>query len=380
MLNFIKNVVLFFSGLMTSKERKDFECFLSQSEKEKRLLDEFREQTFSSEDFLLWQNIDAKQAYQRFEKRTGRKRTIRTLVGFSAAAAVVAIVVGSLFLFLSRQETIPSVEQSSGTIAFGSSKALLKLGTGETVDLSNENTLLNNRFTTNEKGVLTYHEGERIDTLYNELMVPLGGEYRLALSDGTTVYLNSGTVLRYPEVFGSRERVLELQSGEAFFVVSKDSLRPFYVKTQGMNIRVYGTEFNVNTYKPGHVYTTLVKGKVGISTDTDAREIFLQPSMQADFFKDGKVIKTYKVDPLHYVSWKDGRYVFRNESLENMLQTLGVWYNFKVKFVDEHLKNLHFSGNVRRYEDINRIIEAISYSVGINITVDGNMLIVSEKY
>lgn len=298
---------------------------------------------------------------------------------FSAAAAVLVLAVGSLFLYLSRQQVVVPAEPSKDGIVFGSSKATLKLGTGETIDLSETEGALDGQFTTNGKGVLTYYEGKRADTLYNELIVPLGGEYRLALSDGTTVYLNSGTILRYPEAFSSRERRLELLEGEAFFAVSKDSLRPFYVTTQGMNIRVYGTEFNVNTYDTEHVYTTLVNGKVGISTETEREEVFLYPSMQADFDKkETKIIKVYEVDPIHYVSWKDGRYVFRNESLENMLKTLGVWYNFKVEFVNEELKNLHFSGNVKRYEDINRIIEAVSYSVGINITVKGNLLIVSN--
>ena len=378
MLNFVKNVVSFFSGLMTSREKKDFEYFLSQSDKDKRSFEEFRAKTFSAEDFLLWKDIDVKQAYRCFENRTKKKRTVRMTAPFSAAAAVLVLAVGSLFLYLSRQQVVVPAEPSKDGIVFGSSKATLKLGTGETIDLSETEGALDGQFTTNGKGVLTYYEGKRADTLYNELIVPLGGEYRLALSDGTTVYLNSGTILRYPEAFSSRERRLELLEGEAFFAVSKDSLRPFYVTTQGMNIRVYGTEFNVNTYDTEHVYTTLVNGKVGISTETEREEVFLYPSMQADFDKkETKIIKVYEVDPIHYVSWKDGRYVFRNESLENMLKTLGVWYNFKVEFVNEELKNLHFSGNVKRYEDINRIIEAVSYSVGINITVKGNLLIVS---
>ncbi len=379
MLNFVKNVVSFFSGLMTSREKKDFEYFLSQSDKDKRSFEEFRAKTFSAEDFLLWKDIDVKQAYRCFENRTKKKRTVRMTAPFSAAAAVLVLAVGSLFLYLSRQQVVVPAEPSKDGIVFGSSKATLKLGTGETIDLSETEGALDGQFTTNGKGVLTYYEGKRADTLYNELIVPLGGEYRLALSDGTTVYLNSGTILRYPEAFSSRERRLELLEGEAFFAVSKDSLRPFYVTTQGMNIRVYGTEFNVNTYDTEHVYTTLVNGKVGISTETEREEVFLYPSMQADFDKkETKIIKVYEVDPIHYVSWKDGRYVFRNESLENMLKTLGVWYNFKVEFVNEELKNLHFSGNVKRYEDINRIIEAVSYSVGINITVKGNLLIVSN--
>lgn len=379
MLNFVKNVVSFFSGLMTSREKKNFEYFLSQSDKDKRSFEEFRAKTFSAEDFLLWKDIDVKQAYRCFENRTKKKRTIRMTAAFSAAAAVLVLAVGSLFLYLFRQQVVVPSEPSKDGIVFGSSKATLKLGTGETIDLSEMEGSLDGQFTTNEKGILTYYEGKRVDTLYNELIVPLGGEYRLALSDGTTVYLNSGTILRYPEAFSSQERRLELLEGEAFFEVSKDSLRPFYVATQGMNIRVYGTEFNVNTYDNGHVYTTLVNGTVGISTETEKEEVFLYPSMQADFDKkEDKIIKVYEVDPIHYVSWKDGRYVFRNESLENMLKTLGVWYNFKVEFVNEELKNLHFSGNVKRYEDINRIIEAVSYSVGINITVKGNLLIVSN--
>lgn len=375
---FASIIVKYLSGFITENERKELEERLKKSEAERKLFEEIVHEKFSSDHYRQYASVDVEKAIREFDRRT-KERSIRRIACWGmTAAAVVGLAVGSWHYYYGDRQKDQAVMPVAQTIVAGSSQALLTLSSGEVVDLMSEKVeKLDTQLMNNVKGRLTYRKQEEEKPVYNMLQVPLGGEYELELSDGTVICLNSGTKIRYPVSFGSGERSVELLEGEAYFSVAKSSM-PFHVKIDGMHIRVYGTEFNVNTYTPDHVYTTLVKGKVGILYRGGRREVILTPNTQADYDRTVYSVAVREVDPQLYVAWKNGKYVFRNETLYTILRTLGMWYNFKVVFMDEDLKNLHFSGHMTRYDEINKITDAIAYSVGIRIDVKGNTLYVSH--
>ena len=219
--------------------------------------------------------------------------------------------------------------------------------------------------------------GQEVTLAMNTLKIPRGGEFRLKLSDGTNVYLNSASELKYPVCFNEKERTVYL-SGEAYFEVTEDLNRPFYVVTEEVQIRVYGTEFNVNTHQPGKVYTVLVDGKVGIKKRGVVEEVTMKPGQLASFDRKEGTIEVRDVDVRQYVVWKDGYFTFENESLEQILNTLSLWYDVDVFFQTESTKHLVFTGYMKRYNDISEILDAITDVVGVNFTINGKTIIVSK--
>ncbi len=227
-------------------------------------------------------------------------------------------------------------------------------------------------------GELVYSDSAgntRVDT--NILRVPKGGEFKLQLADGTRVYLNSATKLKYPVAFEGEERRVYLE-GEAYFEVAKDAERPFFVVTDEMTARVYGTEFNVNTSSEDGVRTVLVEGKVGVTVRGSEREYVLKPSEMAFYDRGSGKVDVREVDTDLYTLWRKGMFVFERESLESIMETLSAWYDVEVFFQSESAKRLHFSGHMKRYEQIDEILHAITDATGVVFTINGKTVCVSR--
>ena len=183
-------------------------------------------------------------------------------------------------------------------------------------------------------------------------------EYTLTLSDGTRVYLNAESRLKYPVVFRGTERVVEL-SGEAYFKVSKDALRPFVVKMNGVNVRVLGTSFNVRSYADeGQVVTTLVEGKVKVN-DQD-----IVAGEQAVYSKNDGKTTVRQVEVEQYVAWQEGTFVFRNE---------------RFHFIDERAKEIRIGARFGRYDDMQPIVDMIKKTNLVEVLQTNRCLYISEK-
>jgi len=168
----------------------------------------------------------------------------------------------------------------------------------------------------------------------------------------------------------NREVILE---GEAFFDVVKNE-KPFIVKTSFGDVRVLGTSFGINAYVDApESYTTLVRGKVSVETGT-SDPLVIQPGEQVVTSKDGKMIRQ-EVDVEEFVGWKDGMYVFREKHLGDIMKTLERWYNISVLFEEEELRGLLFTGNLKRYDDINVFFDALTRTGDMKYRVDGNHVI-----
>lgn len=265
----------------------------------------------------------------------------------------------------------------------GGERAVLQMAGGEKVVLgagldsvifSGEGTVVKN----DSNSVLSYS----VDSLFTAkeeekhiLMVPRGGEYRLTLSDGTKVWINSSTVLSYPKVFVGDKRQVYLE-GEAYFEVTPDSLHPFIVSTTSMDIKVLGTSFNVSTYKEeGAFQTTLVKGKVEISAPQGSSCI-LKPGQQATL-ENGQ-IGVREVDVKLYTSWIEGRFVFYNSTLKEISRQMTRWYDTDIFFSSEQLKHIRFTGAFFRFEPLDELIQMIEATSDIRFSVKGKTIVISK--
>ena len=210
---------------------------------------------------------------------------------------------------------------------------------------------------------------------YNTLTIPRGGEYRLKLEDGTNVWLNAETELRFPVAFGDSERRIFLK-GEAYFDVAKEAERPFVVCVNGVDVTALGTEFNIAAVQGGdEVLTTLVNGSVWVVNEEGA-DCILTPAEQAVCKKGVVGIEVQKVNTNLYTSWKDGYYAFDKQPLGEIMRTLERWYDIHVVFADSVAEKLRFSGRVKRYEDIDNLLTMIKLTNDVDFEIEERAIIV----
>ncbi|WP_066220093.1 FecR family protein [Formosa haliotis] len=342
--------------------------------------------------FSAWkqkmQKVDTAKEWKHFLERMDEDAKIRTKVrrlrvikwtSAVAAVLVIGIALFSLFNTGSAFDSYDNLQNSS--IAPGASNAQLVLSTGEVVDLKDgqENEIAENKTAvSNAKGVLFYKTNTNekvVSSKINTLKIPKGGEYQLVLSDGTKVWLNSDTELTYEVPFTGSHREVSLK-GEAYFEVASNKAMPFIVVSGEQKIEVLGTKFNVSAYtNQNNIQTTLVEGRVKVLDTLSAKEIILSPNEQSTLRKNTSELNKKIVDVYPYTAWKDGRFVFKNASLEFLLDKMARWYNVDVVFTDESLKQIKFTGDLPRYNDMTNILEIIEAEMSVHIKVENNKTI-----
>lgn len=328
----------------------------------------------------FFQEIDLPSAFRRFEKRIRHKpssrKTYRKILRY-AAFFILPLTCGILML---KTEPVSSPEETP--IQPGSYQAILTLSDGHHLPLSEnipqELPLPASVHITGTGKEIIYNNAPdtTLSTLYNRLSTPRGGEYQIILSDSSRIYLNAATELKYPVVFNSSSREVYL-SGEAYFEIAKDSLRPFYVVTDAARVRVYGTKFNINTHH-NRTQAVLVEGHIGIQGKSEEREYHLQPSDLSTFTPDGRLIDIRQVDTFPYIAWKSGKFVFENKCLEEIMDHLALWYDVDIFYMQPSLKTLRFTGHMRKYDQIGTIFDAIHRITGVKFRIEGKTITVMQ--
>lgn len=257
----------------------------------------------------------------------------------------------------------------------GTTRAKLFSGTGTAIELNATDTAL-----MSHDMLLPQDKDGRSEVSELCLDVPRGGEFKIMLEDSTEVWLNSESRLRYPEVFSSDERRVQVE-GEAYFIVKHDASRPFYVETKELTVRVYGTAFNVRAYDDDEfVYTTLEKGSIAIRRlGINSGELLLSPGHQASLNRVESKINMKVVDPAVITGWRHGRFVFEEQPLKNIMRDLARWYDFKYEFEDHELENIVFMGSIPRYSNFSAAQHILEQSGDIELRTDGDRIIVAAK-
>ncbi len=319
-----------------------------------------------------------------YEKRLQGVRRHHRLHYYSRTLTVAAslLVVCGLALFVwlrSGENGLLRTVQEENVISPGSSKALLVTNEGKTIQLNSgvqEVVVAGDMKVKNDANALIYSEsGIRAEQYEeNQLIIPRGGEYSVQLADGTRVWLNSASELKYPVQFRGQQRKVFLK-GEAYFQVAHDSEKAFIVVTDEIEVKVYGTEFNINTRVAGYVQTTLVKGSVSVRTN-GLQEQMLEPDQMAQFHRGTGKIDVLNVDVNNYIGWKSGVYVFENRTIEQIMEELSLWYDVEVFFKNNVARNQRFSGSLPRYREIENMLAVIEKTSHVGFEVRGKTIVV----
>jgi transmembrane sensor len=274
----------------------------------------------------------------------------------------------------------PVAPVAPARLAPGRSQALLTLADGRTVllDQARQGLLARQGASQVQKtasGQLRYATSAPAagqPLLYNTVATPRGGQYQLTLPDGSQVWLNAASSLRFPVAFSGAERRVEL-TGEAYFEVAKDAVHPFKVAARGAEVVVLGTHFDVNAYadEPA-LATTLLEGAVRLSQG--AQQATLRPGQQARP-RPGGTIQVREVDPQHAVAWKNGYFVFNDEPIEAIMRQVARWYDVDVQY-QGRLTNKDFNGKISRYKDATAVLHMLELTGAVHFTTQGRRITV----
>lgn len=370
-------------GSASGEERRLLDEWRNQSEEHQRLYEKlvsgsFLEKAVSDNNKALrrreWKRLEA-----RIVRRRGRSvRLIRFRV--VAAVCILALGIGAVGLWSnSRQDR--SGSPLAGSIQIGSPKAIVELAGGQQF-LFNKDTTLR----LEAQGIQLVSSRDTLDIIqpviagergeeYNVVRIPHGGEYITRLPDGSVVHLNAGSELKVPVHFGTESREVWLR-GEGFFeVVHRENLI-FTVHTDKADISVLGTEFDVRAYTDEkEVMTTLVQGVVGVSSGGTYDR--LKPGEQARIAGKGDV-RVAEVDIYPFIAWKNGRMVFENERLEKIMAELQRWYDFELFYADPDVKEMHFTIDILKYEEISKVLNLMERVNKVKFTQKGRTVVVNS--
>ncbi len=309
---------------------------------------------------------------------------------WAAAAAILVLLTSAYFLWSSSEKdhATPIAKSSKvNDIAPGGNKAILTLADGTKVilDSANNGTITKQGNVTIIKlndGQLAYKPStlnpqssttDRLSTvLYNTISTPRGGQYQLVLADGSKVWLNAASSIRFPNAFPGNDRKVEI-TGEAYFEVAHNAAKPFYVEAGGMEVKVLGTHFNVNAYtdEPS-VRTTLLQGSVQVVNGSHSKIIV--PGEQAQVGSNGD-INTSQVDVNEVVAWKNGKFIFDNANIHSIMRQLEKWYDIDVVYQATDT-NETFMGSISRDVNCSQILDMLEKTGSLKFEIVGRRVIV----
>lgn len=321
------------------------------------------------------ERIDKRKAWN--QVRPARKISlIRTLLKF-AAIMILPLSLG-VFLLI-RENKQEKVVYAEVPVQPGKKQAVLTLSSGQQVMLAdtivhvNEKGMVISNFPDKELVYKIMNDTMKTETIYNTVTVPRGGEYKLVLADGTIVWLNSDSHIRYPVTFSGNTRQVELE-GEAYFEVAKDVEKPFIVRMNEYNVRVTGTQFNVRNYLNESLATTLVEG--GVQIERKGKVDRLRPGQQAVLENNEIRIRVVNVE--EQVAWRHGAFGFTQCRLENIMEELARWYDVDVFYMNQQVKDYHFSAWFKRSSSINEVINILEKTKKVSLDLKGRILTVKD--
>jgi transmembrane sensor len=303
---------------------------------------------------------------------------------YAAAAAILIIIAAVGHLSFNRsfnkndvvKNNLPAKDIAAPT----STKATITLANGQTVLLDSMNSGIlatqgNVNVTKTADGQIIYN-GTTSETTYNTLTNPRGSTVvNLTLNDGTKVWLNSESSLRYPTAFAGSERKVEI-TGEGYFEVAHNAARPFFVKDvdRDVEVKVLGTHFNVNTYADeGAMKVTLLQGSVKVTKGSSTT--LLKPGQQALVIEEVKIINDADLDEV--MAWKNGRFEFNASTIETVMKDMARWYDVQVEYAGVR-PTVHFMGGISRLENISEVLKMLEQTKAVHFKIEGKKIVVMK--
>lgn len=375
-------------GNANDEEQRTLREWLSVSTRNKKIYDEFKDGKRLEQKIVESQQINWKNDYQHFitkRQRTRKNRRMKTIIRYAAILTLPIVAAGIFLLQKNDRQTIVSISE---VIKPGEHKAVLITGGGERITLSDstlspiqeQNGMIVN--VTNNKVSYILPEDSLCtqgSPIFNTLQIPRGGEYFLTLADGTEVWLNAETEIRYPVQFTGDKRVVYLD-GEAYFTVAPGKNKPFTVVSTHASVSVLGTQFNFRAYPDERdVQTTLVSGSVIMQSEKYKQQIKLVPGEQGVLEKNSAKLMKQEVNTYLYTAWKDGRFAFRDARLEDLFNILARWYDLSVFYQSPEAKDIRFTGDLNKTDDFKSILKIIEQNERVIFTVNQRTVFIQAK-
>lgn len=389
-------------GELDEQEKQAFESWIDSDSRHRAYFDHLRhrelepdnpEHNLSEEQYAAYRQLFISTVKPAEKERKNQKRQLFYAV--SAVASVLIII--SIILFTKENEKIsrdavfaetPEEIEVKEPVPFAkepkvtNNKVRLVTAKGEKIslyDIDPDKYSGTQAFQlSNDKTSLIYSSTntEKSQGL-NTLFVERGAEFKITLGDGTKIHLNSDSKLEYPTAFDADERRVTLQ-GEAYFEVAANDDKPFIVCIGSTEIKVLGTEFNINSRQTECVRTTLVSGSVAVKS-AKTEEIRLEPGFTATLNPITGSVDISDKDIECYIGWKTGNYVFERTSLSDILNELAIWYDLRIDYQTTQADEETFTGSLSRNLSINRLIQLIERTNHLSLELKGKKIIVRDR-
>lgn len=374
---------------LTAPEREALEAWLAESPEHRRLLDRLDDEHLLQEDISEIARIDTAGARERLvarlfsqagaaESEPGPRRFF--LRGnrrwYAAAAAVVLLVLcGAAYQWLRPSLQPAPVPALAGEVRPGNSKAVLTLADGSTIalDSAGNRTVQQGGATIYQhSGRLQYNAASAGNAVMNTLTTPRGGQYQVILPDGTVVWLNSASSIKYPTAFKGTERRVTL-TGQAYFEVAPNARQPFKVAVQQMEVEALGTAFDIMAYADEKTMnTTLAEGAVRVTAGSE--KTILRPGQQALLVHGQQALTIREADVNKVTAWKSGLFVFNNTDIETILREIARWYD--VEIINEAgSSNRLYGGSISRRKDLRSVLNLLEAGGACRFSIEGRKVI-----
>ena len=368
---------------ISEEEMSRLRVWLDENERHQRLLEELRDKDVLQREIGEYVSFDTSRRWgqlkEAMEEPVRKGRSLLKVWG--AVAAVVVAFVGGLLYWQMTGSPQPEVKQVAiARIEQGGMRAVLITETGQQVVLQGlKDTCLNitgtETLNIREDGSLKYSLSALSSmSEWHTLRIPKGGEYKIVLDDGTEIWLNSASELKYPAHFVGNERRVQL-TGEAYFQVARNEAAPFIVETRDMDVKVLGTSFNVSVYEDEEsCHATLVEGRVEVNDKVNGEKVVLTPGKQA--LLRGGEMTVREVNTKLYTLWRLDRFTFASEDMEGVIRKLSRWDNVDFFFANSSMKQKRFTGSLPKYADISQVLKMIEMTTDIKFEIKEHTIMI----
>jgi transmembrane sensor len=376
-------IVKFLRNELTGPEKEELDSWLLESEENQELFRDLTSEDSVKADMLVMEMFPVQSAWEKLKAAKSNSVPLKP-VGkihpwyYATAAAILLVLFLSVYYLREEPSAIKlnvlSDLEKSEQIGPGTNKAILTTADGKMIPINDSTAgfiaLQNNVDLMVKDGEIIYKPSDSQNELqFNTITTPKGGQFKIVLADGTKAWINAASSLRYPVAFLGKDRHVEL-IGEGYFEVAPDASKPFKVTTPLGEIRAIGTAFNVNAY-PDEFYSkaTLIEGKVRVIMNSE--QLILIPGQQALFNNEAIYLES-NVDTEEVVAWKNGQFVFKSASIEQIMKQLERWYDISVVFRSKD-KAEKYSGIVSRSSNLSVVLKILSEG-GVRFTIDDKKL------
>src|ERR1051326_5410244 len=371
-------------GTITEKDHDELDAWINESDQNMKLFEDLTDEKNLEANLAWMDQVNSEASFNQLRKDGAFNKAKNPALRVWIAAAFIVVLVG-LFLILkfaiSNKPVPVEVANSVKDLKPGGNKAMLTLSDGSQIDLSSINSGLikkeeGTQISKQSASELIYisedstNENERV----NILSTPIGGQFQVTLSDGTRVWLNAASALKYPARFGSRDRTVWIQ-GEAYFEVAKNAKHPFHVLLpDSSSVSVLGTHFNVMSYDNEiSKEITLLEGSISVNERDQSEK--LSPGMQAKI--TGKMLtKETNVNSDEIIGWKNGLFVFHGTPIESIMRQVERWYDAKVEYQDK--VNLHLNATIERDVPVSKLLHIFELTNQVKFKIEGKKIIVMK--